>query len=182
MTKMSALLPVAMRFHPLLLEGDRDTIFSVLHGCNEVGLMARVIRGHKARTQMGIFDEFAAAFQFPLYFGENWSAFDDCISNLDDYGGPCKGYIVVISEPDQVLADADEESLEWLVSSLSTAHAGYRDPVERGIQGGDPAVAFYVVLAGDRQALDIAEQRWVRVGAQVMTVDMATLSDGCLGL
>jgi hypothetical protein len=26
--------------------------------------------------------EFAASFQFPYYFGENWPAFDECINDL----------------------------------------------------------------------------------------------------
>ena len=29
-----------------------------------------------------IFDVFKVAFQFPEWFGENWNAFDDCMSNL----------------------------------------------------------------------------------------------------
>jgi len=36
----------------------------------------------KMRSRQTLFDEFAAALQFPEYFGENWHAFADCLSDL----------------------------------------------------------------------------------------------------
>ncbi len=35
--------------------------------------VSRIVRGRKAETSQELFDEFAAVFQFPYYFGENWS-------------------------------------------------------------------------------------------------------------
>lgn len=45
-------------------------------------LVARVVRGRKATTTAAFFDEASAALQFPYYFGENWDAFYDCLSDL----------------------------------------------------------------------------------------------------
>lgn len=81
-TDSMALMKVTPEFHPLLLEGDGEAIGSALLGWVESGLAARVVRGRKARTLGGLFDEFAAALQFPLYFGENKDAFNECISDL----------------------------------------------------------------------------------------------------
>src|SRR5262245_41285350 len=44
--------------------------------------VARVVRGVKCSTATKLFDEFAAALQFPDYFGENWDAFSDCFADL----------------------------------------------------------------------------------------------------
>ena len=62
---------------------------------------SRIIRGWKSHTAKSFFDEFAAAFQLPSYFGENWNAFDECINDLDWM--PASAYIVFISDVDQVL-------------------------------------------------------------------------------
>jgi len=43
-------------------------------GCHEADLAVRLVRGHKSRAVDGLFDEFAAALQFPYYFGANWAA------------------------------------------------------------------------------------------------------------
>ena len=42
-------------------------------------LAIRVVRGNKMRRLDDLYNEFAAAFQFPDYFGENWAAFDECL-------------------------------------------------------------------------------------------------------
>src|SRR5262249_52404434 len=49
--------------------------------------VVRVIRGRKSRTVRAFFDEVSAALQFPYYFGENWAAFDECITDLDWLAG-----------------------------------------------------------------------------------------------
>lgn len=41
-----------------------------------------VTRGHKSRSLSSLFDEWAAALQFPVYFGENLPAFVDCLRDL----------------------------------------------------------------------------------------------------
>jgi RNAse (barnase) inhibitor barstar len=42
------------------------------------------------RTLQGLFDETAAALQFPTYFGEDWDGLNDCLNDLDWLPvGPC---------------------------------------------------------------------------------------------
>ena len=45
--------------------------------------VARVVRGSKSRASHALFDEVAAAWQFPPYFGENWDALDECLADLE---------------------------------------------------------------------------------------------------
>lgn len=42
----------------------------------------RILRGKRCKTKEAVFQEFAAALQFPYYFGHNWDAFDECIKDL----------------------------------------------------------------------------------------------------
>ena len=41
------------------------------------------MRGRKSLTTPHFFDESSAALQFPYYFGENWDAFHDCLTDLE---------------------------------------------------------------------------------------------------
>ena len=56
------------------------------------------MRGDRMRSYDGLFDEFAAAMQFPWYFGYNGNAFDECIADLS-WIDPGAGYALVINSP-----------------------------------------------------------------------------------
>lgn len=157
-------------FRPLLLV-DADILRrSAFYQWNDSGLTARVIRGRKARTRKGLFDEAAAALQFQLYFGENWDAFDDCMTDFWDYKKSL-GYVIAITEPDQILADEGLSELTTLVSILNNVAAEWADPAGRGgWQDGVPR-PFHVVLWGSQAEIDAASPRWVAAGATLATLE-----------
>lgn len=154
---------VSTEYHPLFLEGELKEFGSAVLGWSESGLTARVVRGKKARTLMGLFDEFAAAFQFPLYFGENKDAFDECLSELEMVSAG-SGYVVVITNPDEVLADEGHESFRWFAEVLESAAETWSKPVELGEWWDRPAVPFHVVLFCRRESLAITLHRWAEFG------------------
>ncbi|MBF6276303.1 MULTISPECIES: barstar family protein [Nocardia] len=84
------------------------------------GYIAREVRGAKMRTTAGVFDEFAAALQFPYYFGDNRDAFDECLRDLDEFVGEAPGYVVVIRDSSGLLAD-QREDLEWFADAMTQA-------------------------------------------------------------
>jgi hypothetical protein len=45
-------------------------------------LSARVIRGSRCGSKGETLHEFAAALQFPWYFGHNWDALDECLRDM----------------------------------------------------------------------------------------------------
>lgn len=165
MTEPLALMKVDAEFRPLLFEGDRQEVGSAVAGWVESGLSARVVRGCKMRNLDGLFDEFAAALQFPLYFGENWAAFDECVADLETLA-PGEGYVVTITDPDQVLLDGADQELRLLADSLESAATGWSQPVELGEWWDRPAIPFHVVLAGPRESLERAARRWSAAGAE----------------
>lgn len=63
----------------------------------------RLLRGHKSRTLRALFDEWAAALQFPSYFGENWAAFEDCLRDLPR-ANPTD-HLLLIANSAELLAD-----------------------------------------------------------------------------
>ena len=57
-------------YHKLYLEAQNDAYTSYL-------------RGMRCKTEGDFLIEVSASFQFPYYYGENWSAFDECIQDLE---------------------------------------------------------------------------------------------------
>ena len=108
------------------------------------GGVVRVVRGHKMRTTTALFDEFAAALQFPDYFGENWNALDECLADLSWM--PADRYVVIITRASEVLADESKEMLGLLRDVLAKAGASLAEPIARGESWDRPAVPFHVVL------------------------------------
>ncbi|WP_062994146.1 barstar family protein [Nocardia mikamii] len=88
------------------------------------GYIAREVRGAKMRTTEGVFDEFAAALQFPYYFGDNRDAFDECLRDLDEFVGEASGYVIVIRDSGQLLAD-QREDLEWFDEAMTAAASAW---------------------------------------------------------
>lgn len=74
------------------------------------------VRGSRCRTSAGLFDELAAVLQFPAYFGGNWSALHD---SLYDFQVPADAVILVFSDFSQVLSEARQEELGWLLDELT---------------------------------------------------------------
>jgi hypothetical protein len=146
MTGELSLLRIEADLRPLLLEAEPQAISAAISGWLESGLVVRVVRGRKMRSRRGVFDEFAAALQFPLYFGENEDAFDECISELEQLPRQ-SGFVVVVTEPGQVLVDDGEGALTWLVGSLRRAVATWSRPIEVGEWWDRAAYPFHVVLA-----------------------------------
>ena len=79
------------------------------------GFQVRELRGSRVHTVAGVFDEFAAALQFPYYFRPNKDSFDECLFNLEETLGEAAGYVLAIRDADQLLAEAPEER-EWFAS------------------------------------------------------------------
>lgn len=56
--------------------------------------VGRQVRGRKCLTLAALFDEFAAAWRFPYYFGENWDALDECLTDLEWL--PAQSYLALV--------------------------------------------------------------------------------------
>ncbi|QLY31994.1 barstar family protein [Nocardia huaxiensis] len=92
--------------------------FSSVRGRIPSAYISRELRARKMRTVEGVYDEFAAAFQFPYYFGENKDAFDECLRDLDEFVGPAKGYVAVIRNAALLLADQPAER-PWFAEAMT---------------------------------------------------------------
>lgn len=77
------------------------------------GAVHRILRGRKMFTKQALFDEVAAALQFPVYFGENWDALNECLIDLNWL--PRGAVVLLITEADELPRHLDKEFIPFLM-------------------------------------------------------------------
>jgi hypothetical protein len=74
------------------------------------------------------------------------------------------GYVILITEPAEVLMDAGEADRRWLARSLAFAQREWAAPIERGEWWDRPALPFNVVLACVRDEVAQVRALWTAMG------------------
>lgn len=127
---------------PLMLATEKDAYSRLQQArSGEAHSVALTIRGWKCKTESALHDEVGAALQFPDYYGENWNAMDECITDLSWL--PADRYLIVVTGVESLLL-ADDAALRIFLSVLADATGTWAG---RGI-------SFEVILSGDQAGLD----------------------------
>lgn len=121
---------------------------------------ARVVRGAKCESSPGLFDEFAAAWQFPPYFGENWDALDECLADLEWLRA--QAYVLLVSDAPRLL-DAEGTDAFRLFVELVADIARERSGDEG--EPGRPAASFHVVFHAEPEDESALRERLTHAGA-----------------
>ena len=150
----------------LLAESDDKAAADAVLGWGAAGLTVRVLRGRKMRTLDSLFDEVAAALQFPYYFGENWAAFHECLADMD-WLPAGEGIVISVLQPDEVLSDAPGSELAVLVRIIRDAADTYGEPISLGEWWDRPALPFHVVLHAGPGEGDAVRRRWEDAGGVI---------------
>jgi hypothetical protein len=128
------------------------------------GITVRRLSGRRMRTLGDLFDEFAARLEFPDYFGKNWPALSECLSDLEWLPG--SGYAIVVLESDLVLVDGDPGDLEVLLRTLERVADAWSHPIEQGEPWDRPAVPFHLVFQVTPEGSPIAMERFAQAGSR----------------
>jgi RNAse (barnase) inhibitor barstar len=101
------------------------------------GVLLRVIDAALCPTDQALFNIFAENLQFPDYFGHNWDAFNECLSDLVvlDTGGlgsafgdlpgvDAQALVVVLLRADTLLAESGSTGLAKFIRSVQFAVDG----------------------------------------------------------
>ena len=135
----------------LMSQDEADKLVFSLQ-CNPDEGAVRVIRGWKCSTYEALHDEVAAALQFPNYYGENWDAMDECMTDLDWLPGDW--YLIQVSTIEDVLP-GDERNLSVFLRLLTDACRAWANPEMRGRADTEEAVRkpFNVIISGAEEGL-----------------------------
>jgi hypothetical protein len=147
------------------LNGTASNAYELANKAASAGITARVVRGWKMRQTQGLYDEFAAAWQFPSYFGENGPAFDECLADME--WTPGIAYVVVVAQADALLADEPSVELESCVRRFVRASEAWATPTEAGEWWDRPAVPFHFVFQAETAVRETFRQRFEAAGAEL---------------
>jgi len=166
MIDVETLTQAEERFQPIIAQANGRQIESAQTIWLAAGLSVHRIRGEKSRSAADLFDEFQMALEFPTYFGHNWDAFSDCITDLSWLQAGA-GIVLLVTEPGEVLREPGNAELSRLVRLLDAAANEWGRSVSEGQWWDRPPVPFHVVLACEPGEVETARQRWVAAGASV---------------
>jgi RNAse (barnase) inhibitor barstar len=126
------------------------------------GVVGR-LRGREMRTKAALFDEFAAALQFPDYFGRNWDALDECLNDLSWLPG--RAYLLLVSDALAVLSEERPEAFATLVAVLQRAGEEWAHRKLEGNPWDRPPTPFHVILRCEDDEREALVERLRKAGA-----------------
>jgi hypothetical protein len=108
-----------------IVPGEEDELDDLVRTApQDPALVVRLLRGKRCTTPERLFQECAAALQFPAYFGENWDAFEECLSDLEWL--PSGGLVLFITQSDRLLEESTDD-LRTLGDILRSAAADWKE-------------------------------------------------------
>ena len=106
--------------------------------------------GVRMRNVDATFREFVRELRFPEYFGWNWPAFAECVTDLEWLPGP--SYLLIIRNAGELLADSEPDR-DTLLRLLNKAGSRWANSFALGAEWGGGDVLFNTVLACDSAAM-----------------------------
>lgn len=135
------------------------------------GTVIRRLRGRKMRTVQCLYDEFAAALQFPDYFGENWAAFEECLSDLAWLPG--SAYELIVTDADDLLSNEPMAEFAVFCRLIERVGAEWSKPVELGEAWDRPGRPFHLILLVDPNRPTALETRISSIGVPCARLELA---------
>src|SRR5215467_10118917 len=89
------------------------------------GFIIRQIDGRLCETKAGLLSEFAHRLHFPGYFGQNWDALEECLTDLEWL--PATGYLIIMTDAEHVLA-SDEAGYTTFIQILQSCGEEWAAP------------------------------------------------------
>lgn len=127
----------------------------------------RIIRGDRCPTKDRLFQEWAAALQFPYYFGNNWDAWDECLADLDWL--PATQYVFFVTNVDALLSDTGNDFTVF-ISILEKVAKEWARPVDQPSSETRSAVSFRVVFHSEAAKEGCGRQRLDQAGLELPPV------------
>jgi Barstar (barnase inhibitor) len=132
----------------MLTLGPERALDDFVLSLSDADVSARIIRGSRCADKQRTFQEWAAALQFPYYFGYNWDAFEECMGDLEWIDA--SAVIIFIAQAARILPDSSQDR-NILFEILRSAALGRQS--RRSAAWNPAAIVRFVVHAADEEEL-----------------------------
>lgn len=95
-----------------------------------------------------MYQMFSQVFQLPDYFGKNFNALDECLTDLEWLSA--NGYLVVIKNAEHLLYNDTDDVLEGILLILNDAGEEWATPVAQGDTWDREGIPFHTILEFDK--------------------------------
>jgi RNAse (barnase) inhibitor barstar len=113
--------------------------------------------GSTMGTLEEMYQEFCSVFHFPDYFGKNFNALDECLTDLEWL--PANGYLLSISNAEYFLGEETDDILEGVFSILNDVGEEWATPVISGQAWDREEMPFHTILEVNKNnALDFYQK------------------------
>lgn len=109
-----------------------------------------------------LFDEFATQLAFPSYFGRNFNALKDCLTDLAWL--PADGYVLIIRDATLVLAHEGNDDWSALLALLQNVADWWARSIVEEEAWDRAAVPFHIVLQTTAAELSMLRTRLEHAG------------------
>lgn len=122
-----------------------------------------VIRGKKAHSLEGFFNEIGAILQVPYYFGENWNALNDVLYER----AWLPGYVFLVTDAPLLLADAPAQ-FGFLLQLMDKCNAQHLVPTDELDENDD--FGFHVLFQCKGATTGAFAERLASAGVEFSTL------------
>lgn len=112
--------------------------------CQEQDFQLGHLDGATITNKAEFFTACATALQFPSYFGHNWDALEECLTDLEWL--PASGYLLLYSHP-KPFAQTHPKDWKTLIEIFQSAIDEWNET----------DIPLYIVFSGDRPLLSAVE-------------------------
>jgi hypothetical protein len=138
----------------------------------EPSVVMRLLRGDDMSTSRLFFAQFAAALQFPLYFGKNMNALAECLADLGDWL-PGDAYTLVISQATSVLHDESTDDFAAFFKLLSDVSKEWAVGTLPGANWERRPTPFHVALHVSAGEVDALRDTLAPIVGEITTINLA---------
>ncbi|WP_161939574.1 barstar family protein [Paramesorhizobium deserti] len=107
-----------------------------------------ILNGKSMMNLETLYDEISKAFHFPPYFGRNYNALSEMLSDLSWFER--NAYSILVENSSFVLADEKESALTGLLDVLSNVGEEWSQPIDQGEPWDRPSIPFHAIFQIDK--------------------------------